>query len=232
MITIRLFHAASEPELANRFAEEHVKTLKDKNLDIVNSASSDWVNDNDAFGVIAENEEGQIICGLKMLAHNGIRPFPLEASLGSMDENIYSFVSDLSYYGAAEMCGLFFSSTADYRAHRHLIYLIAIAGIAAAPSLGIKKLTGIAPRHTQRLWKSVGFVEVPGLGDEGIFYYPSKRYPTKVMDMDAEVIDTVPEEGVVIINKLRNKMDDCFHLCEQVKENKEIRFMLNTPVAA
>ena len=232
MITIRLFHAASEPKLAHRFAEEHVKTLKDKNLDIVNSASNNWINDYDAFGVIAENEDGQIICGLKMLAHNGIRPFPLEVSLGSMDDNIYTFVRDLSYYGAAEMCGLFFSSAVDYRTHRHLIFLIAIAGIAAAPSLGIKKLTGIAPRHTQRLWKSVGFVEVPGLGDEGIFYYPSERYPTKVMDMDAEILDTVPDEGVDIITKLRDNLNDCIHLCEQVKEHREIKFMLNAPVAA
>lgn len=203
MIKLRAFRAVNETESCLKYVEGHVRVLTDYGIVNVTSNNLAWIENPMVYGVIAENEEGEMVGGIKVQVSDGIHPLPVEEAVGDIDPNVHRLVEHYAKdYGVGELCGLW---NAKKVAGIGLSIILVRAGISIINQLNFKIMVGICAEYTLPMFTSVGFVVDNGLGDQGKFIYPNENYIARVLGiLNAETMETAhPCERDIILN-LRN----------------------------
>lgn len=215
-ITLRAFHAVSEPETAYRFFQGHVNVLKSYGVDPISSARKEWTENPAVFGIIAERGT-EVVGGVKIHKTGGTQMLPVEEGVGYMDERLYDIVRHYGKTGAGEACGLW---NARDLSGWGLSRIMMIAIVALAEQIEVQTLFGLSSDHTLPLFQEFGYEIIRVLGNNGDFVYPTPDYLARVIIMDAKTLSRALPYNREVIFALRAQP-------EQLRQEKSNKGVLN-----
>src|SRR5262245_43561542 len=140
MYTFKAFVAADEPELCRQYAEGHVRVLKDYGITNITSNNHEWSKLKTVYCIVAYNEEGEMVGGIRMQKADGVHQLPVEKAVGYMDPRIHGIISSYLEEGVGELCALW---NAKSVAGRGLSLLLTRAGISICSQVSISIMVGI-----------------------------------------------------------------------------------------
>jgi hypothetical protein len=190
-LKIHAFKASTNLELAERFLAGHVQVLINYGITNITTNNRDWMSMDSVYCVVAENEQGEVIGGVRTQLADGIHMLPVEKAIGKLDPNIHDIVRQFQPKGVGELCALW---NAKEVAGVGLSIIIVRAGIAAVNQLKCNTLMGICADYTLKMFRKVGFVVDNSLGNQGEFVYPNENYIARVLGiLDAGDLATADE---------------------------------------
>ncbi|MES2829941.1 MAG: hypothetical protein V4687_17420 [Bacteroidota bacterium] len=172
-ITFRAFKATHDPETCEKYIRGHVSVLQDYGITNITSNNNLWMFMDCVYGVVAEDENGELVGGIRIQIADGINPLPVEKAVGYMDPSLYDMVKKFIPEGVGELCGLW---NAKSIAGMGISVLLTRAGISITSQLTCKTLMGICAGYTLKMFNRVGFVIDNSLGKGGEFVYPNENY--------------------------------------------------------
>ena len=201
-ITFRAFKATHEPETCEKYLKGHVTVLQDYGITNITSNNNLWMNMDCVYGVVAEDENGEMVGGIRVQIADGINPLPVEKAVGYMDPSLYDIVKEYLPEGVGELCGLWNSKSI---AGMGISILLVRAGISITNQLTCKTLMGICAGYTLKMFKKVGFVIDNTLGKGGEFVYPNENYIAWVLGiLNAKALETADDYDRERMLSLRN----------------------------
>jgi hypothetical protein len=227
MMTIRVYRAIDEKDTCLKYMEGHVKVLHDYGIVNVTSNNPLWPENPHVYCVVAYDEEGEMVGGIRVQIANGIYPLPVEIAVGENDPRIYDFVRAVAINGGiGELSGLWNSKKVKGLG---ISYLLTRSGVAITNQTGAQTLTGICGGYTLDMFTRVGFVTNEALGDNGEFMYPNKDNIAKVIGiLNSVSLETAHPEEKEEILRLRNNPQQILSR-QGTQENLEIRYDLVIP---
>lgn len=226
-VTIRSFHAVSEPETCQRFFEGHVETLRSYGLEPISSSKNDWFYNPEVYGVIAEID-GKVVGGVKIHKVGGTQMLPVEESVGYMDERLYDIVRRYAENGAGEACGLW---NAREVSGMGISSVMMLAVVSLTDQLDINTLFGLSSDHTLPLFRTLGYRVIRSLGDYGDFVYPTPKYLARVIKMNARTLSGALPYNREMIFALRANPDQT-RIEKSNKGSIRVKYQLRIPVTA
>jgi hypothetical protein len=179
MIKFSAFRAVDDKALCKEYIEGHVKVLTDYGITNVTSNNPTWLENPNIYCVVARNESGELVGGIRVQVVDGIHPLPVEIAIGDVEPNIYNFVKELAVSGGAgELCGLWNSKKVKGMG---VSVLLTRAAISMINQFKIQMLTGICGGYTLPMFTKAGFVINTSLGDHGKFLYPNENNVAQVV---------------------------------------------------
>jgi hypothetical protein len=173
MIKMRAYRAIDEIETCKEYMEGHVRVLVDYGIVNITSNNNTWMENPHIYCVIARDDSGEMVGGIRVQVADGIHPLPIELAVGDVEPRIFSFVKDLAVDGGiGELCGLWNSKKVKGIG---LSTLLVRAGISMINQFNIQVLTGICGGYTLPMFAKVGFVINAKLGNNGEFLYPNEN---------------------------------------------------------
>src|SRR5579872_4476168 len=91
-LKFKAFQPIKEITLSERYIAGHKKVLEDYGITNITSNNRVWLDMPCVYAVIAENEEGEVIGGIRVQMADGTHPLPVEKAIGHMDARIYDVV--------------------------------------------------------------------------------------------------------------------------------------------
>lgn len=190
-ITFQSFTAIHEPELCERYLEGHVQVLKDYGITNITTNNRLWMELPNVHGVVAIDEEGEIVGGVRVHIADGVHPLPVEKAVGYMDAKVTAVINEYFDEGTGELCGLW---NAKSVAGIGISLLLVRAGIAIVNQIKLGSLFTICGDYTMPMVRRVGFIVEDSLGNKGEFFYPKDDYIARVLrKMNAETLETADE---------------------------------------
>jgi len=187
----RTFKATEDRELCKRYIDGHVKVLKNYGITNITSNTQEWMDWDMVYGVVAEDEEGNLIGGIRVQIADGIHQLPVEKAIGRLDPRIHDIVKMYQPDGVGELCALWNSKEV---AGLGLSIVIVRAGISILNQIKCNTLMGICADYTLKMFKKVGFVVENNLGNNGEFIYPNENYIARVLGiLNAKDLSTAEE---------------------------------------
>jgi len=205
----RAFKATKDKELCERYIKGHVTVLKNYGITNITSNTNEWMNWDTVYGVTAEDEQGNLVGGIRVQIADGINHLPVEKAIGKLDPRIYDMVKSYQQDGVGELCALWNSKEV---AGMGLSIVIVRAGISILNQIRCNTLMGICADYTLKMFTKVGFVVENKLGLNGEFVYPNENYIARVLGiLNAKDLSTAEEYD-------RSKMLDLRNNPEQTAE--------------
>lgn len=190
-ITFRAFKATHDPETCEKYLQGHVSVLQDYGITNITSNNNQWMFMDSVYGIVAEDENGELVGGIRIQIADGIHPLPVEKAVGYMDPTLYDIVKHYIPEGVGELCGLW---NAKSVAGMGISILLTRAGISITSQLTCKTLMGICAGYTLNMFKKVGFVIDNTLGKGGEFVYPNEDYIAWVLGiLNAKNLETADD---------------------------------------
>lgn len=187
----RSFTAINEPEICERYLEGHVQVLRDYGITNITTNNRLWMELPNVHGVVAIDEEGTIVGGVRVHIADGVNPLPVEKAVGYMDPKVATVINEYFDEGTGELCGLW---NAKSVAGIGISLLLVRAGIAIVNQIRLASLFTICGDYTMPMVRRVGFIVEDSLGDNGEFFYPKDDYIARVLrKMNAETLETADE---------------------------------------
>ncbi|MHA4896147.1 hypothetical protein ACXZ1K_15445 [Pedobacter sp. PWIIR3] len=188
MITFRAFKATHDPETCEKYIKGHVSVLQDYGITNITSNNNLWMFMDCVYGVVAEDENGELVGGIRVQIADGVNQLPVEKAVGYMDPSLYEIVKHYIPEGVGELCGLW---NAKSVAGMGISILLTRAGISITNQLTCKTLLGICAGYTLKMFNQVGFVVDNTLGKGGEFVYPNENYIAWVLGiLNAKALET------------------------------------------
>jgi hypothetical protein len=177
-LIFRAFKAIEEPDLCRRFLQGHQKVLVSYGITNITTNTADWMKWDCVYGVVAENEEGEVLGGVRIHLADGEHALPVEKAIGKMDPKIHEIVKAYINDGVGELCALWNGREV---AGLGVSIMIVRAGISVVSQLKCSILMGICADYTLKMFSKVGFVVDNSLGNKGEFVYPNENYVARVL---------------------------------------------------
>ncbi len=184
------FRAINEPELCERFKEGHRNVLLDYGIANITTNTNEWNKNPNMYCIVAINQENeQLVGGIRIQISDENTYLPVEAAIGKMDARIHDIVTSFrNKGGVGELCALW---NAKAVAGIGISILLTRAGISVTNQLTIQTLMGICADYTLKMFQQVGFVVENNLGNNGEFPYPNPSYTARVLGiMNASSLET------------------------------------------
>ncbi len=196
------FKPIDDPALSERYLKGHTQVLEDYGITNITSNNRVWLEIPCVYGVIAQNEAGELVGGIRVQMADGINPLPVEKAVGHMDERIYGIVQKYYDNGVGELSALWNAkSVAGYG----ISVLLTRAGISMTNQMNCNTLVGICGDYTLQMFKNVGFVVDNSLGNNGEFFYPKQDFIARVLGiLNSGNLETAEEENRKRMLDLRN----------------------------
>ncbi|MCD6012544.1 MAG: hypothetical protein K0Q79_2406 [Flavipsychrobacter sp.] len=187
-LKFKAFHPIKDIELSERYLAGHKKVLEDYGITNITSNNRVWLDMECVYAIVAENEEGELVGGIRVQMADGVHPLPVEKAIGHMDARIHDVVNKYADHGVGELCALWNAkSVAGYG----ISVLLTMAGISITNQVGCSTLMGICGDYTLEMFKNVGFVVDKTLGIDGEFYYPKEDFIARVLGiLNSKTLDT------------------------------------------
>jgi hypothetical protein len=191
LIKFRAFKATNDPNTCQRFLKGHVSVLEDYGITNITTNNNQWMEMDCVYGVVAEDESGEMVGGIRIQLADGINQLPVEKAVGYMDPTLHTLVSQYIPEGVGELCALW---NAKKVAGIGISMLLTRAGISIVNQLKCKTLMGICAGYTLKMFNKVGFVVDNNLGSGGEFVYPNENYIAWVLGiLNAKELETAEE---------------------------------------
>jgi hypothetical protein len=201
-IIFRSFTAIYDPETCERYLDGHVQVLKDYGITNITTNNRDWMSLPNVHGIVAENEDGEVVGGVRVHIADGVHPLPVESAVGYMDPRVALVINEYAEHGTGELCGLWNGKSV---AGIGISILLVRAGIAIVNQVRLASLFTICADYTLPMVRKVGFIVEDTLGNGGEFIYPNENYIARVLrKMNAETLETAEEFDRDRIFDLRN----------------------------
>jgi hypothetical protein len=179
MIKMRAYRAVDEIETCKEYIKGHVKVLLDFGISNITSNNNTWMENPNIYCVIARDDSGEMVGGIRVQVADGVHPLPVEKAVGDIDNNVCKFVRELAINGGVgELSGLWNSRKVKGIG---VSLLLVRAGISMINQFNIKMLTGICAGYSLPMFTKVGFVINKDLGSNGEFVYPNENYIARVV---------------------------------------------------
>ncbi|MBK8338508.1 MAG: hypothetical protein IPK99_00110 [Flavobacteriales bacterium] len=173
------FKAPERPDLCAEFLHQHELVLAELGIPLVVKADESWIHDPSCYVIVANHPSEGMVGGIRLqLDHDPTRPLPLAVSLSELAPDIHSLLDQLRPFGNGEVCGLW---SASRYAKRGVTVLLSLAVTAIAPMVGADRLVCFVGHHTKRHPEKNGFVAMTGIGNSGVFDYPTSEFQSIVM---------------------------------------------------
>ncbi len=187
-LKFKAFHPIKDAELSERYLTGHKKVLEDYGITNITSNNRVWLDMESVYAIVAENEEGELVGGIRVQMADGVHPLPVEKAIGHMDARIHDVVKHYAEHGVGELCALWNAkSVAGYG----ISVLLTMAGISITNQVGCSTLMGICGDYTLEMFTNVGFVVDTTLGLNGEFYYPKEDFIARVLGiLNSKTLDT------------------------------------------
>ena len=184
-LRLRAFRAVEDPETSDRFLRGHRRALAARGVRQVSSAKAGWTENPSVYAIVLEcASTGRVLGGARVHLADGVHHLPVEEAVGPVDARIHDAVRDSMRFGAAELCGVWKTAADREGRLRGAVRSMALAQLALARGLGVRRGWGFAPEHTLAFWCSLGFRVDPSFGDGGAFAYPDDRFVSRVVVHD------------------------------------------------
>lgn len=201
-ITFRSFTAIKDQETCEEYLHGHVQVLQDYGITNITTNNRHWMSLPNVHGIVAIDEEGKIVGGVRVHIADGVHPLPVEKAVGYMDPKVASVINEYFDEGTGELCGLW---NAKSVAGIGISLFLVRAGIAIVNQIRLASLFTICGDYTMPMVTRVGFVVEDSLGNNGEFIYPKDSYIARVLrKMNAETLETADEYDRNRIFDLRN----------------------------
>ena len=205
MLKLKLtaFQPLNDLETSERFLKGHRQVLEDYGITNITSNNRVWFDMPCVYGVVAENEEGELVGGIRLQLADGEHPLPVEKAIGKIDPKIHDVVNRYYAEGVGELCALWNAkSVAGYG----ISLLLTRAGISIANQVNCNTMVGICGDYTLQMFTNVGFVVDNTLGTNGEFFYPKEDFIARVLGiLDSKHLETAEEENRARMLDLRNR---------------------------
>ncbi len=177
--------ATDRYDLAHRYLENHKATLRHYNISGISSMSSNWKYNPNAHMVIAFcPDTAEMLGAVRLEISGGSDTIPMVHAIQSIGYNVSNLVSSLANQGGlAELCGLWCKPSNTMKG---LPKKLIKAALGYAEKIKISHIVGFANEYSLPIVENLGFKHVNNLENDGIFYYPTKRYKTYVVHYSLE----------------------------------------------
>lgn len=210
-LKFKAFHPIKDISLSERYLSGHRKVLEDYGITNITTNTRVWLDMECVWAIVAENEEGELVGGIRIQMADGAHPLPVEKAIGKMDARIHDIVRRYYDHGVGELCALWNAkSVAGYG----ISVLLTMAGISITNQVNCNTLMGICGDYTLQMFNNVGFVVDNTLGINGEFYYPKEEFIARVLGiLNSETLDTaIPEYRKIMIDlrdcPVQNKIEN------------------------
>lgn len=175
------FYATTNRKVCDEFSEGHIKVLEDFGITNVTSNSDYWKEDPQMIVITCrEKETGIMVGGVRIeLKRDGVE-LPLEKGVGYMDDRVYAEVERTHKEGTCEICGLWTSRRAFGKG---IAMLVSRVAVGLVPKFEVNSVYCLVAQFTRDMVKSLGFREIMGVGNEGVFPYPNDKFQAYVLNI-------------------------------------------------
>ncbi len=197
------FHPINDVNLSERYLSGHKQVLQDYGITNITTNNRVWLEMESVYAIVAENEAGELVGGIRLQMADGVHPLPVEKAIGHMDSRIHDVVKKYYEHGVGELCALWNAkSVAGYG----ISVLLTMAGISITNQVNCNTLMGICGDYTLQMFKNVGFVVDNTLGINGEFYYPKEDFIARVLGiLNSKTLETAIPEYKERMVDLRNR---------------------------
>ncbi len=201
-LKFKAFHPIKDVELSERYLNGHKKVLQDYGITNITTNNRVWLDMECVYAIVAQNEEGELVGGIRLQMADGVHPLPVEKAIGHMDARIHDVVKKYADHGVGELCALW---NAKQVAGYGISVLLTMAGISIANQVKCSTLMGICGDYTLEMFQNVGFVVDNTLGIGGEFYYPKEDFIARVLGiLNSKTLDTAKPSYKERMIDLRN----------------------------
>ncbi len=177
----RAFHAIDEPDSCLRFHEGHSKILTDLGIENLTSNLPTWFDDPNTLVVLATTTNDEVIGGIRVQLYTGDFELPIMTAIKDQDHRIISAIENRRQKkGVAESCGLW---NAKKVFGQGVSPLLARCSVALTSYFEIDNLICFSAPYTLKMIKSLGFIEVAEVGNNGQLPYPTERFMSSVLEV-------------------------------------------------
>jgi hypothetical protein len=173
MLKLRAFRAIDEEDTCLRYMEGHARVLTDYGITNISTNNATWKDNPSVYGIIAEDEEGNALGGVRIHLTDGIYPLPVENAISDREPALGSILYSYPLNSAGELCGLW---NARKIAGLGTSVLLVRALIAIASQLELTTIFTFCGRHTVYLAKLMGFHLEESIGEKGLVFYPTPQF--------------------------------------------------------
>ncbi|MEM7107828.1 MAG: hypothetical protein AAF519_06355 [Bacteroidota bacterium] len=172
--------ATDRYDLAHLYLENHKATLLHYKIKGISTLSSSWKYNPNAHMIIARCPNTlEMLGAVRLEIAGGSETLPMVQALQGIGYNISNLVSHLSNTGGtAELCGLWCKPGNSVQG---LPKKLIAAALKHAKKIKVSHIIGFANEYSYPTVERLGFTHASHLENEGIFYYPSKKYKTYVV---------------------------------------------------
>jgi len=199
---IKLYQALNNPKISRLFLEKHIEVLKSFGVGEVSSISNQWQKKPTVWLFVLENEEGDMIGGVRLDIKSEFK-MPLEEALNQYPQVLNLAKNYEMTDGVAELCGLWIKK--EYR-RANLANALMKAAIATAPNIGVKHVMGFANEYSYKTTQLLGFAKIERVENNGIFFYPDERYKSFLIELNSLDFSTEDEKDLETILEIRENL--------------------------
>lgn len=204
-ITIRAFRAVDDAQLCHTYAVEHARVLSDIGVSTVVKYDDAWMQDPDTIVFVALHEDLGMVAGIRLQKSRREVPMPMEIALDSTEPGLRAVLDPMMVNGNAELGALW---NAHRFAGRGVPYLLIAAAVATASQAGLAHMVCFVAEYIAPYCASVGFRNVPSVGNAGEFNYPIpgiKSYVMAIPDVSTLVLAESSARQRILSMRLRPK---------------------------
>lgn len=166
MLDIKI-HRSTDLAIAEEFYIMQRTTLRQFGVS-VSSLSSGWQGHDHSYMIVGYKNDN-MVGGMRLDIDHHTLPMPLSYPLPSL-------YKDISNYGnVGEICAMWTMGI------KGLPMQLLIKSIQLADKQELDAVYAFANQYTKKYVETLGFKTMKGYGKEGLFYYPTKQYPSWVM---------------------------------------------------
>ncbi len=139
-LRFKAFHPINDVALSERYLTGHKQVLQDYGITNITTNNRVWIDMQSVYAIVAENEQGELVGGIRLQMADGVHPLPVEKAIGHMDGRIHDVVKSYADQGVGELCALWNAkSVAGYG----ISVMLTMAGISITNQVNCNTLMGI-----------------------------------------------------------------------------------------
>lgn len=177
MLKISAFRAIENETTSLRYMAGHAQVLLDYGVTNITTNTDTWKDSPSVYGIIVENEAGDLVGGVRLHVTDGIEPLPVEKAVGAVDPKIGEYIGEYPLGTTGELCGLW---NARPVAGMGVSMLLVRAVVAIASQVPLRSMFTFCSEYTTHMTGPMGFYPENTLGEEGRFYYPNRSYVSRI----------------------------------------------------
>ncbi|HEY8403864.1 MAG TPA: hypothetical protein VIK71_04570 [Flavobacteriales bacterium] len=176
--TIRAFKATDDYEACMEFYKGHTQVLADYGIKNLNTAQPEWITNDNVYVVIATDESGEVVGGLRVHKYAGDQNIPLIDALKDIEPRIIDLFEASLPLSTAEVCGLWNSRKVFGKG---ISPLLCFCSVVVVKKIGLKDFYCFSAPYTEKMIRTNGLINIESIGDKGRFNYPTEQYISIVL---------------------------------------------------